>query len=107
MPLGFGDSGFGGGGMSLEMDDMMKKMMDGMKMGGSLMSGNGSSAVSRGSTSSKMSSFSSSSMTSSSSMSSSSKMLGGFGGMPQLPDMGFPKFDIEELSTAGKQGPMF
>jgi len=33
-------------------------------------------------------------------MSSSSK-LGGFGGMPQLPDMGFPKFDIEELSTAG------
>ena len=31
-------------------------------------------------------------------------MGGGLPGMPQLSDMGFPKFDIEELSTAGKLG---
>ena len=97
-----------GGGM-LEMDDMMKKMMSGMKLGGnggSLLGMDSGSSVMRGS--SKMSSFSSSSMTSSSStsMSSSSKTLGGFGGMPQLADMGFPKFDIEELSTAGQTLPL-
>jgi len=91
--------GTGGSGGSLEMDDMMKKMMEGMKMGsGSLLSG---------SSSSKMSSMSSSSFSSSSTsaFSSSSKAIGGgFGGlsgMPSFGEIGFPKLDIEELSTAG------
>merc|ERR1712008_623775 len=108
-----------GGGDALEMDDMMKKMMDGMKMGGggggemmsmgggdmsSMMSGSKLSSSSMMSSSS-MSSSSSSSMSSSSTMGSSgmSKMMGGggMGGMPSLLDKMGGGVDFEELSTAG------
>jgi len=101
-----------------DMDAMMKKMMDGMKMGGSggeMMSfgGDMGSMMSSGSKmmSSSSKSFSSSSstmMSSSSSSTSSSKMIGGMSGMMgggmQMPSM-FDKMgagvDFEELSTAG------
>ena len=104
-----------------DMDAMMKKMMDGMKMGGSggeMMSfgGDMGSMMSSGSKmmSSSSKSFSSSSstmMSSSSSSTSSSKMIGGMSGMMgggmQMPSM-FDKMgagvDFEELSTAGKKG---
>ena len=103
-----------------DMDAMMKKMMDGMKMGGSggeMMSfgGDMGSMMSSGSKmmSSSSKSFSSSSstmMSSSSSSTSSSKMIGGMSGMMgggmQMPSM-FDKMgagvDFEELSTAGKK----
>jgi len=111
--------GPGGPVMSLEVDDMMKKMMEGMKMGGegagqmmtmgsgmgdlgSMMSG---SKMMSSSSSKSFSSSSSSSMMSSSSMSSSSmggmsKMMGG-AGMPSLLDKMGAGVDFEELSTAG------
>merc|ERR1711944_320004 len=98
---------------------MMKKMMEGMKMGGegagqmmtmgsgmgdlgSMMSG---SKMMSSSSSKSFSSSSSSSMMSSSSMSSSSmggmsKMMGG-AGMPSLLDKMGAGVDFEELSTAG------
>jgi len=109
-------SSTGGPTMSLEVDDMMKKMMDGMKMGGDsqmMTMGGGmgdlSSMMSSGSkmmssSSSKSFSSSSSSMMSSSSMSSSSgmsKMMGGMDGMPSLLDKMGGGVDFEELSTAG------
>merc|ERR1712008_114717 len=114
MPAMPGMPAMGGGG-ALEMDDMMKKMMDGMKMGGgggggelmsmgggdmsSMMSGSKLSSSSMMSSSS-MSSSSSSSMSSSSTMGSSgmSKMMGG---MPSLLDKMGGGVDFEELSTAG------
>jgi len=110
----------GGGGapmMSLgmdmggDMDDMMKKMMGDMKLGG----GPSRGMMSTGGMSSKMSSMMSSSSTMSSSSSSTStsskSMLGGGSGM-QMPSLGMPGMpdmsmmmgkglDIEELSTAG------
>jgi len=119
MPAMPGMPAMGGGGGALEMDDMMKKMMDGMKMGGggggemmsmgggdmgSMMSGSKLSSSSMMSSSS-MSSSSSSSMSSSSTMGSSgmSKMMGGggMGGMPSLLDKMGGGVDFEELSTAG------
>jgi len=112
-------SGGPGGVMSLggglEVDDMMKKMMEGMKMPGDsqmMTMGGGmgdlSSMMSSGSkmmssSSSKSVSSSSSSMMSSSAMSSSggmSKMMGG-AGMPSLFDKMGAGVDFEELSTAG------
>jgi len=113
-------SGPGGPVMSLEVDDMMKKMMEGMKMGGdggqmmtmgsgmgdlgSMMSSSGSKMMSS-SSSKSFSSSSSSTMMSSSSLSSSSmggmsKMMGG-AGMPSLLDKMGAGVDFEELSTAG------
>merc|ERR1712012_115776 len=105
----------GPGGMSLEMDDMMKKMMEGMSMGGSggqMMSlgGDLGSLMSSGfnmMSSSSSKSFSSSSTmmsSSSSSMTSSgmSKMMGG-AGMPSLLDKMGAGVDFEELSTAGTE----
>jgi len=95
--------------MGGDMDDMMKKMMGDMKLGGpsrGMMS-------TTGGMSSKMSSMmssSSSTMSSSSTSTSSKSMLGGSGmqmpslGMPGMPDMSMMMgkgLDIEELSTAG------
>lgn len=105
-----------GGQMSLGMDDMMKKMMDGMKMGGdggpmlSMEGGPMGSMMSGGksmmSSASKSFSSSSSTMMSSSSTSTSTsanKMMGG-PGMPSLGMMGgIGSLDIEELSTAGTE----
>lgn len=102
--------------MSLEMDDMMKKMMEGMNMGdggnkmmsfgpGSDMSSMMSSGSKMMSSSSKSFSSSSSSMMSSSSsstMTGMSKMMGGGMGMPSLLDKMGAGVDFEELSTAGK-----
>merc|ERR1719150_1793923 len=102
--------------MSLEMDDMMKKMMEGMNMGGAgggqmmSMGGDLGSLMSSGSkmmSSSSSKSFSSSSTmmsSSSSSMTSSgmSKMMGG-AGMPSLLDKMGAGVDFEELSTAGTE----
>lgn len=107
--------GMDGGG---DMDAMMKKMMEGMKMGGSggdMMSfgGDMGSMMSSGSKmmSSSSKSFSSSSstmMSSSSSSTSSSKMIGGMSGMggmqmPSLFDKMGAGVDFEELSTAGTE----
>merc|ERR1712242_215993 len=91
-------------GGALEMDDMMKKMMDGMKMGGgSQMMSMGGDMSSMMSGSSKMSSSSmmSSSSSSSTTMGSSSmsKMMGG--GMPSLLDQMGAGVEFDELSTAG------
>ena len=93
--------GPGASGMSMDMDDMMKKMMGDMKIG------SGTSMMSSGS--SKMMSSSSTMSSSSSSLSSSTKsssMTGGMkmpsldmGGMPSMMGKGL---DIEELSTAGE-----
>eukprot|EP00095_Tigriopus_kingsejongensis_P005204 snap_masked-scaffold408_size180710-processed-gene-0.7 protein:Tk05204 transcript:snap_masked-scaffold408_size180710-processed-gene-0.7-mRNA-1 annotation:"protein lethal2essential for life" len=101
---GFGGSG--GGQMSLDMSDMMKKMMGDMKMDSGF---GGSSALdsktSSGMTSTTSSSFSSSSM--SSMQQNSSSMFGDMGmmGQPSLKfgNMGAMgnKLDIEELSNAG------
>lgn len=95
----------GMGGMSSNMDDMMKSMMSKMSMDG------GSSGMSdmMKSSSSMMSSSSSTMMSSSSSsMSSSSKMmessmLGGGGGMPPLRMQMPAGLNIEEMSTAGTE----
>merc|ERR1712213_107863 len=94
-----------------DMDAMMKKMMDGMKMGGSggeMMSFGGDMGSMMSSGSKSFSSSSSTMMSSSSSSTSSSKMIGGMSGMMgggmQMPSM-FDKMgagvDFEELSTAG------
>merc|ERR1712004_387884 len=99
--------------MGGDMDDMMKKMMEGMSMGGGQMMSMGGdlgSLMSSGSnmmSSSSSKSFSSSSSTMMSSSSSSmtsgmSKMMGGAGmGMPSLLDKMGAGVDFEELSTAG------
>merc|ERR1712004_888427 len=99
--------------MGGDMDDMMKKMMEGMSMGGGQMmsmGGDMGSLMSSGSnmmSSSSSKSFSSSSSTMMSSSSSSmtsgmSKMMGGAGmGMPSLLDKMGAGVDFEELSTAG------
>jgi len=95
------------------MDDMMKKMMEGMKMGGgnqmmsmggdmsSMMSG--SSKISSSSMMSSSSSMMSSSSSSSTTMGSSSmsKMMGGGAGMPSLLDQMGAGVEFDELSTAG------
>merc|ERR1712048_252188 len=97
--------------MGGDMDDMMKKMMEGMSMGGGQMmsmGGDMGSLMSSGSnmmSSSSSKSFSSSSSTMMSSSSSSmtsgmSKMMGG-AGMPSLLDKMGAGVDFEELSTAG------
>jgi len=95
------------GGPDMGMDDMMKKMMGDMKLGGP---GRGSMLSSSGGMSKMMSSSSSMMSSSSSTMSSSSttsKSMLGQSGMPSLggmPDMGMMMgkgLDIEELSTAG------
>merc|ERR1712079_255168 len=90
--------GGGGGG---DMDEMMKKMMEGMKMGG------GSEMMSfGGDMGSMMSSSGSKMMSSKSSISSSSKtmgsMMGGMG-MPSMLDKMGAGVDFEELSTAGTE----
>merc|ERR1711990_543112 len=90
---------------------MMKKMMEGMKMGGSgdMMSIGGGDLGSMMSSGSKMMSSSSKSFSSSSSSmmssssSSTSKMMGGMGGMPSLLDKMGAGVDFEELSTAGTE----
>merc|ERR1719418_502979 len=94
------------------MDDMMKKMMGDMKLGGP---SRGSSLMQSGGMSNMMSSSSSTMMSSSSSTSSSSTTskslmggmpsMGGMSSLPGMPDMGGMMMgkglDIEELSTAG------
>merc|ERR1712156_523857 len=99
MPAMPGMPSMGGG--ALEMDDMMKKMMEGMKMGGgdNQMMSMGGDLSSMMSGSSKMMSSSSSS-TMSSMGSSMSKMMGG-SGMPSLLDKMGGGVDFEELSTEG------
>merc|ERR1719222_1567723 len=99
--------------MGGDMDDMMKKMMEGMSMGGGQMmsmGGDMGSLMSSGSnmmSSSSSKSFSSSSSTMMSSSSSSmtsgmSKMMGGAGiGMTSLLEKMGDGVDFEELSTAG------
>lgn len=99
----------GGGG---DMDEMMKKMMDGMKMGGgsgemmsfggdmgSMMSSSGSKMMS---SKSSVSSSSSSMMSSSSSSKTMGSMMGGMG-MPSMLDKMGAGVDFEELSTAGTE----
>merc|ERR1712062_520356 len=97
--------------MGGDMDDMMKKMMEGMSMGGGQMmsmGGDMGSLMSSGSnmmSSSSSKSFSSSSSTMMSSSSSSmtsgmSKMMGG-AGMPSLLDKMGAGVEFDELSTAG------
>merc|ERR1712165_552254 len=85
MSLGMGDMGKGMGGMpamgmDMGMDDMMKKMMGDMKLGGP---SRGSSLMQSGGMSS----------------------MGGMPSLPGMPDMGGmimgKGLDIEELSTAG------
>jgi len=125
MSLG-GPAAVGGAGM--DMDDMMKKMMGDMKLGGPSGGLGGSSLMSKDmskmmSSSSSMMSSSSSSFSSSSTSKTSSSMLGGgsgmqmldMPGMPAMPGMpsmpGMPDMssmmgkglDIEELSTAGTE----
>jgi len=106
MSLGMGGPDMGLGGPDMGMDDMMKKMMGDMKLGGP-----SRGMMSTGGMSSKMSSSSmmSSSSSTTSSSTTSKSMLGGSSGMPSLgmpgmPDMGMMMgkgLDIEELSTAG------
>merc|ERR1712150_72327 len=103
--MGMGASAGGG-----DMDEMMKKMMDGMKMGGgsgemmsfggdmgSMMSSSGSKMMS---SKSSVSSSSSSMMSSSSSSKTMGSMMGGMG-MPSMLDKMGAGVDFEELSTAG------
>merc|ERR1711956_169904 len=103
MPAMPGMPAMGGGG-ALEMDDMMKKMMDGMKMGGGgggemmSMGGGDMSSMMSGSKLSSSSMMSSSSMSSSSSSSISSSSTMGSSGMSKMMGGGV---DFEELSTAG------
>merc|ERR1712156_1347263 len=110
MPAMPGMPSMGGG--ALEMDDMMKKMMEGMKMGGGdnqmmSMGGDLSSMMSGSSKISSSSMMSSSSMISSSSSSTMSSSTGGMPGMPAMPGMPYlldkmgGGVDFEELSTAG------
>jgi len=109
-------SGPGGATMSLDMDDMMKKMMGGMSLGGagntmslagaggdlSSMMKSGSSMMSSSSKSFSSSSSSMMSSSSSSTMTGMSKMMGG-AGMPSLFEKMGPGVDFEELSTAGTE----